>query len=117
MAKRSCDAVRSGALKIVPKEHEKTWFNWLENIRPWCISRQLWWGHRIPAYFASKKGEKKGDVDKNAEENAHRWIVARSEPAAKAAAAKALKCKEKDVVLEQDEVRARDPSLSLSFFL
>ncbi len=45
------DATRSGKIKIVPKTWEKTWFNWLENIQPWCISRQLWWGHRIPAWF------------------------------------------------------------------
>ncbi|MBA3511603.1 valine--tRNA ligase [Sphingomonas sp.] len=45
------EATRSGAIKIVPKTWEKTWFNWLENIQPWCVSRQLWWGHRIPAWF------------------------------------------------------------------
>ena len=51
MAKRSVDAVRNGDLKIVPAEHEKTWYAWLENIRDWCVSRQLWWGHRIPAWY------------------------------------------------------------------
>ena len=45
-------AVRSGKIKIVPETWAKTWFNWLENIQPWCISRQLWWGHRIPAWYA-----------------------------------------------------------------
>lgn len=49
MARMSMDAVTSGELKIVPVFHERTWFSWLENIRDWCISRQLWWGHRIPA--------------------------------------------------------------------
>ena len=44
-------ATRSGAIKIVPDTWKKTWFNWLENIQPWCVSRQLWWGHRIPAWF------------------------------------------------------------------
>ena len=39
------------ALKIVPKMFEATWFRWLENIRDWCVSRQLWWGHRIPVYY------------------------------------------------------------------
>lgn len=45
------DAVRSGAIEIVPKTWEKTFFNWMENIQPWCVSRQLWWGHRIPAWY------------------------------------------------------------------
>ena len=44
------EAVRSGAIEIVPKTWEKTFFNWMENIQPWCVSRQLWWGHRIPAW-------------------------------------------------------------------
>jgi len=50
LAKKSTDAVRNGELKIVPDIHEATWFRWLDNIRDWCISRQLWWGHQIPAY-------------------------------------------------------------------
>jgi valyl-tRNA synthetase len=45
------DATRSGKIKIVPESWSKTWFNWLENIQPWCVSRQLWWGHRIPAWY------------------------------------------------------------------
>ena len=49
MAKRATDAVRNGDLKIVPAEQERTWFQWLDNIRDWCVSRQLWWGHQIPA--------------------------------------------------------------------
>ena len=103
MAKRSCDAVRDGSLKILPKEHEKTWFHWLENIQPWCISRQLWWGHRIPAYFATKKGEDAEQIDRNDEGEAWRWVVARSRDAAAQAAAAKLKCKPAEVVLEQDE--------------
>jgi valyl-tRNA synthetase len=77
MAKRSTDAVRNGELKIVPAEHEKTWFQWLDNIRDWCVSRQLWWGHQIPAWFATKKGET--GVLKMDMKNNDRWIVARSE--------------------------------------
>lgn len=45
------EAVRSGDVEIVPKSWEKTFFNWMENIQPWCVSRQLWWGHRIPAWY------------------------------------------------------------------
>ena len=52
LAKGPIEAVRSGAIEIVPKTWEKTFFNWMENIQPWCVSRQLWWGHRIPAWFA-----------------------------------------------------------------
>jgi valyl-tRNA synthetase len=52
LAKKPIEAVQSGAIKIVPKSWEKTFFSWMENIQPWCVSRQLWWGHRIPAWFA-----------------------------------------------------------------
>ncbi|MEM8827263.1 MAG: valine--tRNA ligase, partial [Pseudomonadota bacterium] len=51
LAKRPLEAVRSGEIEIVPKTWEKTFFNWMENIQPWCVSRQLWWGHRIPAWY------------------------------------------------------------------
>ena len=51
LAKPAIEAVRSGAIKIVPQTWEKTYFNWMENIQPWCVSRQLWWGHQIPAWF------------------------------------------------------------------
>ena len=52
LAKPAIEAVKTGAIKVVPKSWEKTYFNWMENIQPWCVSRQLWWGHRIPAWFA-----------------------------------------------------------------
>jgi len=55
LAKPAIEAVRSGATRIVPKSWEKTYFNWMENIQPWCVSRQLWWGHRIPAWFGPAK--------------------------------------------------------------
>ncbi|MCL6684353.1 valine--tRNA ligase [Sphingomonas alba] len=51
LAERAMAATRSGEIKIVPETWSKTWFNWLENIQPWCVSRQLWWGHRIPAWY------------------------------------------------------------------
>jgi len=51
LARRPIEAVRSGDIEIVPKSWEKTFFNWMENIQPWCVSRQLWWGHRIPAWY------------------------------------------------------------------
>lgn len=65
MAKSATEAVRSGELKIIPEMHEKTWYNWMDGIRDWCVSRQLWWGHRIPAYyitFTEASGVKNGSV-------------------------------------------------------
>ncbi|BDW81749.1 valine--tRNA ligase [Erythrobacter sp. Dej080120_24] len=51
LAEKPIKDVRDGTIEIVPKSWEKTFFNWMENIQPWCVSRQLWWGHRIPAWF------------------------------------------------------------------
>ena len=51
LAKPAIAAVRSGKTKFIPKNWEKTYFDWMENIQPWCISRQLWWGHQIPAWY------------------------------------------------------------------
>ncbi len=51
LAKAPIAAVKNGDIEIVPKTWEKTFFNWMENIQPWCVSRQLWWGHRIPAWY------------------------------------------------------------------
>ncbi|MEL6862716.1 MAG: valine--tRNA ligase, partial [Pseudomonadota bacterium] len=51
LAAKPIEQVRDGTIEIVPKSWEKTFFNWMENIQPWCVSRQLWWGHRIPAWF------------------------------------------------------------------
>lgn len=57
MAKMALAAVSSGRIKIVPERFTKVWNNWLENIQPWCISRQLWWGHRIPVWTCNDCGE------------------------------------------------------------
>ncbi len=62
LAKPAIASVREGRTKFVPKKYEKTYFNWLENIKPWCISRQLWWGHQIPAWYGPAKNEN-GEVD------------------------------------------------------
>ncbi len=56
LAKPAIAAVKNGDIRFVPKRYEKTYFNWLENIQDWCISRQLWWGHRIPAYYCEDCG-------------------------------------------------------------
>jgi len=57
LAEPAIKAVRSKKTEFIPKRFEKTYFNWMENIRDWCISRQLWWGHRIPAYYCDDCGE------------------------------------------------------------
>ena len=57
LARPAIEAVRSGEIRFVPERFDKTYFNWMENIRDWCISRQLWWGHRIPAYYCDSCGE------------------------------------------------------------
>ena len=57
LAEPAIDCVKSGKTKFVPERFEKTYFHWMENIKDWCISRQLWWGHRIPAYYCADCGE------------------------------------------------------------
>ncbi|MEE3467522.1 MAG: valine--tRNA ligase [Eubacterium sp.] len=57
LAKPAIEAVKKGETKFVPDHFDKTYYHWLENIRDWCISRQLWWGHRIPAYYCDDCGE------------------------------------------------------------
>jgi valyl-tRNA synthetase len=56
MARRAVDAVREKEIQIIPERFEKVWYGWLENIHDWCVSRQLWWGHRIPVYYLVNKG-------------------------------------------------------------
>ncbi|OYY89404.1 MAG: valine--tRNA ligase, partial [Sphingomonas sp. 28-66-16] len=63
LAKAPIEAVRSGAIEIVPKTWEKTFFNWMENIQPWCVSRQLWWGHRIPVWYGFKRNQMGDPID------------------------------------------------------
>ena len=57
LIKPAVEAVKKGEIRLVPERMEKTYFNWTDNIRDWCISRQLWWGHRIPAYYCDECGE------------------------------------------------------------
>ena len=76
MADEACSAVRDGRLRLVPRDSEATWFRWLENIRDWCISRQLWWGHRIPAYYVSLKDDPDAGAPGLPTERMDRWVVA-----------------------------------------
>lgn len=96
MAKRSTEAVRKGDLKILPQYHEKTWFQWLDNIQDWCISRQLWWGHRIPAYRIIIDGKRHLD-----DSDMNYWSVARTEEIALRNALERFPGE--NVTLEQDE--------------
>jgi len=67
LAERALAAVKDGRTRIIPQQWENTYFDWLENIRDWCISRQIWWGHRIPAWYCDHCGEvtvAKADPDK-----------------------------------------------------
>jgi len=99
MAAEAVKAVRTGELEIVPAHpHTNTWYHWLENVQDWCISRQLWWGHRIPAYLISIKGD---PIPDDAETK--NWVSAPTVEEARAKAAKKLGVPEDDVVLTQDE--------------
>ena len=53
LAKPAIQAVKTGEIEIIPKRFEKVYFNWMENIKDWCISRQLWWGHQIPVWYCA----------------------------------------------------------------
>ena len=64
LAKPAIEAVKTGKTRFVPEKFEKTYFNWLENIQDWCISRQIWWGHQIPAYYCKECGEINVDVER-----------------------------------------------------
>jgi len=102
MAKEACDAARDKRLEILPEFMEPTWFRWLENIRDWCISRQLWWGHRIPAFYVRFAGE--GDesgMPGGSSEKMDRWVIGRDADEARAAAEK--KFPGQEFTLEQDE--------------
>jgi valyl-tRNA synthetase len=77
LAQPAMQAVRDGKTKFVPQQYENTYFAWLENIRPWCISRQLWWGHQIPAWYGPKAVPSEGGLSIE-------WRVAPSSPLASA---------------------------------
>lgn len=64
LAKPAIEAVKKGDTRFVPQKFEKTYFNWLENIQDWCISRQIWWGHQIPAYYCDECGHINVDIEK-----------------------------------------------------
>lgn len=88
MARQSVEAVRNKELRLYPASHEAVWFQWLENIQPWCVSRQLWWGHRIPAYKV---------VNVLPETHEDPWVVARNLDEAKEKARAKFNLTDKEV--------------------
>ena len=96
MASDACQVVRKGELQIIPASSEKEWFRWLEEPQDWCISRQLWWGHRIPAYYVEIEGEP-DDRD-----SMDRWVSAVSDKEALEKATKKFGDSKK-ITVHQDE--------------
>lgn len=98
MAAEAVDAVRSGKMTISPPASEKEWYRWLETPQDWCISRQLWWGHRVPAYFVCIKGD---ENDKTVDD---RWVSGRTEEEARGCALKKYSdIAPEDITIEQDD--------------
>lgn len=96
MAADAIAAVKTGELKIIPDVHEKTWYHWMENIRDWCISRQLWWGHRIPAYKVSLPA-----AQQHKEEEL--WVSGHTQEEALAKAVSKFGVSASEVTLRQDD--------------
>lgn len=103
MAAKAVQAVRNEELHIIPERFNKIWFNWLENIHDWCISRQLWWGHRIPVYYIRRVDGRLVDThDTTSSSQPPPFVVAKSLEEAQAKA-RALYPAAQSVELEQDE--------------
>jgi len=88
MGAKALKAVQDGEVKIVPQRFNKIWYNWLDGIHDWCVSRQLWWGHRIPVWYVGESGESEYIVARN-EEEARQKAIESGHPA--------------DVILRQEE--------------
>ncbi|XP_071775238.1 valine--tRNA ligase, mitochondrial [Centroberyx gerrardi] len=94
MANRAIQAVEEGQLEIIPHFYTKTWKNWLSNISDWCISRQLWWGHQIPAYRV--------ELPNSPNKQEEQWVWGRSEDEARQRAAVKYGVKPESITLTQD---------------
>jgi valyl-tRNA synthetase len=88
MAAKALKAVEDGDVKIIPERFDKVWNNWLDGIHDWCVSRQLWWGHRIPVWYVGESGESEYIVARN-EKEAREQAIEKGHPA--------------DVILRQEE--------------
>ncbi len=80
LAQPAIAAVRDGHIRVVPETWKKTWHNWLENIQPWCVSRQLWWGHRIPAWFDDQGRCHVAETEADAQAKAGQGVALRRDP-------------------------------------
>ena len=96
LAEEAIRRTKAGELLITPKQSENDWYRWLEGIQDWCISRQLWWGHRCPAYFVRIEGVAEQDTG----DDKH-WVVGRTAEEARARAE--VLAQGRKFVLEQDE--------------
>lgn len=100
MARNATEAVKSGELKITPEVHTKIWYHWMDGMRDWCVSRQLWWGHRIPAYYVTFKNPKLAPQQVTDDDL---WIVARSAEQALETASTKFNVEKSAIELKQDE--------------
>ncbi|XP_074872876.1 valine--tRNA ligase, mitochondrial [Carettochelys insculpta] len=98
MAQRALEAVELGRLKLTPKFHEKNWRTWLSNVSDWCISRQLWWGHQIPAYRVTASGS--SDLSRGGSDAL--WVAGRTEAEARRKASEILRKPAEEVELTRD---------------
>ncbi|XP_014297189.1 valine--tRNA ligase isoform X2 [Microplitis demolitor] len=99
MARDAIEVVKNGEIKIIPEQHKKTWNHWMEGIRDWCISRQLWWGHRIPAYFVTFTDDFKPN---NVTSDDDLWVSGRNEEEARQKAADKFGVDASKIILKQD---------------
>ncbi|KAG9533263.1 valyl-tRNA synthetase-like protein, partial [Aureobasidium melanogenum] len=96
LADASIDVVKNGEIKIRPEGAERNYYHWMRNINDWCLSRQLWWGHQIPAYFVKLEGQE------NDESTDDFWVVGRTEEEAKQKAEKRFPGKKYELVRDPD---------------
>jgi valyl-tRNA synthetase len=80
LARPAIEAVRTADVRVVPETWKKTWFNWLENIQPWCVSRQLWWGHQIPAWYDEAGNVHVAESEAEAQAQAGEGVQLRRDP-------------------------------------
>lgn len=99
VAEKMIDVVNKDEIRIEPQEFKKEWEKWLSNPRDWCISRQLWWGHRIPAFLVEVKGSGKTPDNTKGDD----WVIAGSEKEALEKAARKYNVSEDQIILKQDE--------------